>query len=151
MTQIANYNISLKCFLKNSCWEVLILKTPENSSFLWTYDFPWWRIDESEYHTPYFDILKREIDEEIGIKNVIIHNKVVAIWRHCVEAKFRKTSQEDNFIFYIFFEWYIDEQSTIQLSNEHSQFQWIKLEEIILEDYFISGYLEAAKMYLTNK
>lgn len=60
MWKIANYQISLKCFLKNSKWETLILKTPDNSSFNWMYDFVWWRIDEDEFNIDYIDILKEK-------------------------------------------------------------------------------------------
>lgn len=88
MSKIANYQISLKCFLKNKKGECLILKTPEKSSFLGTYDFVGGRIDENEFEVDYRDILRREIFEEIGIKNVEIPEKVVAIARHKVQKQF---------------------------------------------------------------
>ena len=65
MSKIANYHVSLKCFLRNKNWQTLILKTPKDSSFNWMYDFPGWRIDENEFEVYYIDILKREIFEEI--------------------------------------------------------------------------------------
>jgi 8-oxo-dGTP pyrophosphatase MutT (NUDIX family) len=147
MWKVANYQISLKCFLKNNKWETLILKTTPSSSFLWTYDFPGWRIDEDEFEVDYIDILKREIFEETWIKSVLIENKVVAIARHKVLAHLRKHSDEDNYIFYIFYEWFLDCEDCV-ISNEHADFKWVKLEEIILEDYFMSWYLEWVKMYL---
>lgn len=146
MWKIANYQISLKCFLKNSKWEILILKTPNNSSFNGMYDFVWWRIDEDEFNVDYIDILKREIFEETWLKNVKISNNVVAISRHKAIKKYT-TSWKDDVIQYIFFEWYIDSYD-ILLSKEHSNYKWINLDKIELEEYFCSWYLEAAKMYL---
>lgn len=151
MSKVANYNISLKCFIKNKKWETLILKTNQSSSFLWTYDFPGWRIDKDEFEVDYIDILKREIFEETWLKDVQIENKVVAIWRHKVLAEFRNTIKEDNYIFYIFYEGLLDCEECAVVSNEHQDFKWVKLEEIVLEDYFISWYLEWVKMYLSKK
>ncbi len=151
MWKIAKYEISLKCILKNEDWKVLVLKTPAWSSFNGLWDFPWWRIDENEFEVDYKDILKREIEEETSIKNVIIKNEVVAIWRHKVLAKDREDpSLWDNILLYLFFEWKVKSKEEIKLS-EHDEFMWIKLEDIKLEDYFCSWYLEWAKMYLENK
>ncbi|NDK09078.1 NUDIX domain-containing protein [Candidatus Gracilibacteria bacterium] len=151
MSKVANYNISLKCFIKNKKGETLILKTNQSSSFLGTYDFPGGRIDKDEFEVDYIDILKREIFEETGLKDVQIENKVVAIGRHKVLAEFRNTIKEDNYIFYIFYEGLLDCEECAVVSNEHQDFKWVKLEEIVLEDYFISGYLEGVKMYLSKK
>lgn len=151
MKKIAQYQISLKCFLKNKKWETLILKTPEYSSFNWMYDFPWWRIDEDEFEIPYVDILKREVVEETCIKNIEIIDKVVSIWRHKVFAHQRKNPQNwDNCLFYLFFEWFIKDDEKIEISCEHKDFEWVKLDEIILEDYFCSWYLEGVKRYLNK-
>lgn len=149
MKKIAQYQVSLKCFLKNKNWETLILKTPSWSSFNWMYDFPGWRIDENEFDIPYIDILKREVIEETYIKNIEIVDKVVAIWRHKVLAsQRRKPKNWDNYLFYIFFEGSIKDEEKIEISCEHNEFKWVKLEEIKLEDYFCSWYLEGVKRYL---
>lgn len=150
MSEIASYQISLKCFLKNKNWEILILKTPEWSSFNGMYDFPWWRIDLTEFETHYIDILKREIFEETWIKDVMIENKVVAVWRHKVSKEIRKNWDEDNYIFYVFYEWLLNCEECPVMSFEHDEYDWVKLEDIVLEDYFCSWYLEWAKMYLEN-
>jgi len=149
MSEIASYQISLKCFLKNKNWEILILKTPEWSSFNGMYDFPWGRINSDEFGVHYIDILKREIFEETGFKDVQIANKVVAIWRHKVLWELIKNFNEDNYIFYIYYEWFLDCDKCIVMS-EHDDYMWVKLEDIVLEDYFCSWYLEWAKMYLEN-
>ena len=145
MKTVASYNISLKIFLKNDKWEVLILKTPDSSSFHWKYDFPGWRIDKNEFHTWYLGILKREITEEIWNVEVEIINKVVAIARHYAP----KIDKQDEYIFYNFWEWNILWKN-IKISNEHTWIKWVKLEDIKLEDYFESWMLEAVKMYLNK-
>ena len=150
MTKRANYHVSLKCFLKNKDWQTLILKTTEDSSFNWMYDFPGWRIDEDEFEVDYIDILKREILEEIWVSKVLIKKNVVAIWRHKVLSKFRKTSNEDGYIFYLFFEWFLEESQELIISHEHNDFEWVYLENIKLEDYFYSWLLEWPKMYLSK-
>lgn len=150
MPKPALYNISLKCFLHNSKWEVLILKTPENSSFHGMYDFPWGRIDEEEFDIDVLEILKREIYEEVGLQNLVIKPNVVAFSRHKAEAKFT-SNWKDEYLYYNFFEAYIDSDEEIIISHEHKDFLWVKLEEIKLEDYFCSWYLDAVKMYIKQK
>jgi hypothetical protein len=144
MKRVADYNISLKVFLKNSKWEVLILKTPETSSFNWKYDFPWGRIDEDEFYTDLLEILDREIKEEVWNIKYKIKNNIVAIARHRAQYD---THKED--IFYPFYEAKIILWD-INISYEHNNFKWVNLEEIILEDYFESGMLDAVKMYLNK-
>lgn len=150
MSKSAKYNISLKCFLHNSKWEVLILKTPEDSSFYGMYDFPGWRIDEDEFETDYIEILKRELYEEAWIENIEIEKKVIAIARHKAEAKFTSKNIPE-YLYYNFFEAFLKNDEKITISeDEHNWYLWVKLDEIILEDYFCSWYLEAAKMYLNK-
>jgi 8-oxo-dGTP diphosphatase len=149
MPKPEQYNISLKCFLHNSKWEVLILKTPENSSFYGMYDFPGGRIDEDEFKTDYIEILKRELYEEAWVENIEIEKKVVAIARHKAEGKFTSKNISE-YLYYNFFEAFLLENQEIKISHEHQEYLWVKLDEIILEDYFYSWYLEAAKMYLNK-
>ena len=141
---IAYYNISLKVFLQNDRWETLVLKTPETSSFLWKYDFPWGRIDQDEFYTDLLEVLDREIKEEIWDIKYNIKNKIVAVSRHRAEYKDRV---ED--IFYCFYEAKMI-SGDIVFSNEHRGFEWIKLDGVILEDHFISGMLDGVKMYLSK-
>ena len=149
MPKPAQYNISLKCFLHNSKWEVLILKTPENSSFYGKYDFPGGRIDDDEFETDYIEILKRELYEEAGLKNIEIKKKVVAIARHKAEWKFTSKNIPE-YLYYNFFEAFLSENQEIKISHEHQEYLWVKLDEIKLEYYFCSWYLEAAMMYLNK-
>lgn len=150
MSKPAKYYISLKCFLHNSKWEVLILKTPENSSFYGMYDFPGGRIDEDEFETDYIEILKRELCEEAWVINIEIEKKVVAIARHKAEGKFTSKNIPE-YLYYNFFEAFLLENQDIKISQEHQEYLWVKLDEIKLEEYFCSWYLEAAKMYVNNK
>lgn len=111
------------------------------------YDFPGGRIDEDEFETDYIEILKRELFEEAWVENIEIEKKVVAIARHKAEGKFTSKNIPE-YLYYNFFEAFLSENQEIKISHEHNDFLWVKLDEIILEDYFCSGYLEAAKMYL---
>ncbi|MCP4523551.1 MAG: NUDIX domain-containing protein [Candidatus Gracilibacteria bacterium] len=144
MKKVANYNISLKVFLQNNKGETLILKTPDTSSFHGKYDFPGGRIDENEFYLDLLDILHREIIEEVGNIKYKIVDKVVAVARHRAQYENHK---ED--IFYPFYEAKILD-GDIHISHEHNNFLWVKLDEIVLEDYFESGMLDAAKMYLNK-
>jgi len=143
MKNIADYNISLKVFLKNNNWEVLILKTPDNSSFHWKYDFPWGRIDQDEFYIDLLDILDREIKEEVWNIKYKINNRPVAIARHRAQYDNHK---ED--IFYPFFEAVILDWD-INISEEHDNFKWVRLKDIDLEEYFESWMLDAVRMYLS--
>ena len=142
MKKIANYNISLKVFMQNEKWETLILKTPDSSSYEWNYDLSWGRIDEDEFYVDLLDILDREIKEEVWNIKYIVNKKPVAVSRHRAEYNDRV---ED--IFYSFYEAKIISWG-INISDEHSEYKWVKLSDIILEDYFISWILYWAKMYL---
>lgn len=144
MKQVANYSISLKVFLQNDRWETLILKTPETSTFKWSYDFPWGRIDQDEFYTDLLEILDREIKEEVWDIRYEIKNKPVAVSRH---KAVHKSHVED--IFYCFYEAKIVSWD-IKVSHEHNGFDWIKLDEVDLQDYFISWMLDWVKMYLSK-
>ena len=145
MKKVANYNISLKVFLKNNKWEVLVLKTPDSSSYMWNYDLAWWRIDENEFYVDLLDILDREIKEEVWNIKYNIINKPVAVSRH--RAEYIDHTED---IFYIFYEAEIISWN-ISISDEHSDYKWVILNDIILEDYFISWILDGTKMYLNKK
>lgn len=139
MKKIANYQVSLKAILKNSKWEILLLKWLEKAwEKYWKYDFPGWRIDDDEFEVPYLDILKREIKEELWDIKVELKINPVWIWRH-------RNSVDT--VFYVAFEWKILDEN-INISDEHLWYEFVKLEEIFLEDYFKSWMLEIVKIYL---
>jgi len=142
---IDNYQVSLKLFVKNQQGEVLILKNPSHFSHAaGFYDFPWGRIDVDEFQVSYFDILKREVKEELGSNiQVKLSIKPVSISR-------LENIKSRNRLFHIFFEArYISWE--IQISEEHESYKWVKLDEIDLEKHFMSGMLEGVKNYLEYK
>lgn len=139
MNSIALYQISLKVFIKNAKWEILALKTPAGSGFHGKYDFPWGRINEDEFSVNLKDILKREIQEEVGNIRYSLSEKPVAYARH---------KGISHFVFYVFWEATLEENVAIQISHEHENFQWLDCSNIHLEEYFESGMLEGIKIYL---
>ena len=143
------YQVSLKVIIKNSKGEILAMKADPNGSYAGFYDFPGGRIDIDEFHTPFSEIIKREIEEEIG-NNVVytLHPKPVATGRHCIDAKFAKGGK-DIHVIYLFFEaQYVSGQ--VVISDEHTGFEWLNLSKIKPEQYFKSGNLEGLKMYLKS-
>ena len=122
----------------------MILKTPETSTYKGKYDLPWGRIDQDEFYTDLLEILDREIKEEVWDIVYDVKSKPVAVSRHRAE---HKTRIED--IFYCFYDAKIISGNII-VSSEHSDFKWVKLDEVILEDYFISGILDWVKMFLSK-
>ncbi len=141
------YHISLKLLLKNSEGQTLVLKALDNGTFGGYHDFPGGRIDKNEFTTPFTEILKRELDEEVGNIDVVINNVPVAVGRHLIFAKFTATKEKDIPVLYLFFEGqYLG--GNIETSEEHNGFEWIHLEDVNLEQYFTSGILDGVKMYL---
>jgi 8-oxo-dGTP pyrophosphatase MutT (NUDIX family) len=138
------YHIGLKAILRNREGKVLVLRTPSDSAFGGKCDLPGGRINEDEFSSPLEEILKREIQEEIGSDDVTIHPRPVALGRH------RFASSRTGFvrIFFIFFE--VDFQGeAVTLSVEHAGYEWVDLKAIDLEQYFTSGILDGVRQYLS--
>ncbi|MCX6792694.1 MAG: NUDIX domain-containing protein [Candidatus Falkowbacteria bacterium] len=140
------YQVSLKLILKNDQGEILILKSlDDNGVFSGFYDLPGGRIDDNEFNIDFTDILKREVAEEIGEVKVSIVNKPVALGR----AQSHRLNSRGTYsrVLYVFFE--ADYHAgDITISEEHLAYKWIKLDDVKIEDYFVSGILEGIKMYL---
>lgn len=144
----ALFEVSLKIILKNKKGEILLLKTPTKSSLEGHYDLVGGRIKEKEIGLPFGKIVTREIKEEIGSKvRYRIHEAPVAIGRHYY---YSKSQQKIQYIFWVFFE-ALYQGGSIQISSEHSQYEWIKVNKQNLEKYFIKGSLEGMQHYLTKK
>jgi len=141
------YQISLKLLLRNGEGEVLALKAVDNGSYAGFYDFPGGRIDTDEFETDFLEIMKREVEEEIGGGvNFEIKPKPVAIGRHLIPLSMN-SSGSDIKVMYIFFEG--DYKSgEIEISPEHTSYKWIDLKKENLKKYFKSGTLEGVNMYL---
>lgn len=140
------FQVSLKLFLQNDQGEVLILKMPPQSSMAGFYDFPGGRIAESEAMDPFEEIIKREVEEELGAdcRWRLQSTKPVAVACHKYPSK--KYGREI-FLLWVFFEaTYLGGE--IRLSDEHAGYKWVRLGEIELEKYFVRGPLAAVKNYL---
>lgn len=138
---IDNYQVSLKVFLKNEAEETLILQNSQTHGDIAYYDFPGGRIDVDEFRVDYETILLREIREELWEDvRVSLSTKPVAISR-------LENPRHGMRVFHVFFEaqylWW-----DIVISDEHSSYQWVKLDSICPEEYFMSGMLEWVKNYL---
>jgi 8-oxo-dGTP pyrophosphatase MutT (NUDIX family) len=145
------YQISLKLILKNDKGEILALGGHPSGSYAGYHDLPGGRIDVSEFKTPYEEILKREIQEELG-EDIQVHIKPipVAIGRHAVDQKVPDNEyKKEVHIFYIFFEAHAL-KGDIKKSDEHTSIKWITLSPETLERYFISGIKEGLYMYVTT-
>lgn len=140
------FQVSIKLFLKNEKGEVLIMKMPLDSSMAGYYDFPGGRIAETEVMDPFSEIVKRELAEEIGdvCKWELKSTKPVAVARHNYESK---KYGRVIFLLWVFFEAnYVSGE--IKPSTEHIAYDWVNLEKIEPEKYFVRGPLAAVKNYL---
>jgi len=143
------YQISLKVFLKNKEGKILALKAVDKGSFAGFYDLPGGRIDTDEFTTPYTEILKREIAEELGDGvEVNINPSPVAIGRHLIPAHLTRAAR-DLRVLYVFFEATLVD-GEIQVSDEHQGQEWLDFSAINPKEYFTSGILEGVEMYLAN-
>jgi len=142
------YQISLKVIIKNDSGEILLLNADPNGSFAGFYDFPGGRINTDEFTAPFFDIIKREILEEVGNIKFVLSPKPVAIGRHLIPASMSKNGS-DIHILYLFFEAkYISGKITI--SNEHAGFKWTDFSKEKPIKLLKSGNLEGIEMYLSK-
>ncbi len=138
-----SYHVSLKLILKDDQGEILVLKGLRGSKFDGYHDVPGGRIEDSEFHAPYAEILKRETKEEIGEVALDIELNPVAIGRH--ESR-EMVNGKNIRVFYVFFEARY-RGGDIVTSAEHEGYRWLDISKIKLEEYFISGILEGMQMY----
>jgi 8-oxo-dGTP diphosphatase len=142
------YQISLKVIVKNDNSEILLLNADPKGSFAGFYDFPGGRIDNDEFNTPFFDIIKREILEEVGNIKFVLSSKPVAVGRHLIPASMTKNGS-DIHILYLFFEAkYVS--GDINISNEHIGFKWADFSKEKPAKLLKSGNLEGIEMYLSQ-
>lgn len=153
MEQIENkrdfYNVSLKVFLKNDKGEVLILQAAREGTYKGFYDLPGGRIDIDEFETPLEEVIRREIQEEVGQVEFDLKLKPVALGRNENPNKVGPLGGPIR-VFNVFFEAkYLSGE--IKISPEHSSFKWLKLAKDNLEQHFKFAILEGAKMYISEK
>lgn len=142
------YQISLKVIIKNTKGEILLLNADPNGSFAGFYDFPGGRIDTDEFTTPFFDIIKREIVEEVGNIKFVLSSKPVAIGRHLIPASMSKNGSDIHILYLFFVAEYLS--GDINISNEHIGFKWADFSKEEPAKLLKSGNLEGIKMYLSN-
>ena len=143
----ALFFVSLKIILRNHDGSILLLKLPPTSAMAGYYDLPGGRIRRGEEKIPFQDIIAREIREEIGNITFQLHEIPVATSRHFYVSQ--KTLKEQN-LFWIFFEaQYLD--GKIEVSNEHTKSEWVKITKENVDEYFIKGVLEGMWSYLHKK
>lgn len=142
MTVVDKYMISLKVFLTNTDGETLILQNSDKFHSRGFYDLPGWRIDFDEFDTDYETILRREIAEELWV-NVKSNISLKPVSMGRLENK------QDRVLLLIFEADYISGE--IVISEEHEQYKWVQLNELNLEEHFMSGMLEAVMRYLEFK
>jgi 8-oxo-dGTP pyrophosphatase MutT (NUDIX family) len=143
-----NYHIAVKAFIRNGD-KLLICKDAffEDESIP-EWDLPGGRINKEEFLISFEDILKREINEEVGdikYKN----NGVAVIFRH------RRSEQRElkadvkpiiNILMIGFDLEYLG--GDIKISDEHTEYKWLPVEELNDADkYFKGGLLDGVKKY----
>jgi 8-oxo-dGTP pyrophosphatase MutT (NUDIX family) len=142
------YQVSLKVFLKNSSGQTLILKTPDGQDFFGSYDLPGGRIDADEFLLPFAEVIDREIKEEVGDIAYKLDPNPVALGRHLIKAQYSSDHSDHQLLYAFFAAEY--QGGEIRISPEHCGYKWLDLSEIKPEDYFMSGILEGAKIYLNK-
>ena len=106
--------VSIKGFLYRDN-KVLFLKTSKKG----TYELPGGRIDFGENAEQTF---KREAEEELGFEKIEI-GRLINTW------SFMNIKENINYHFVIFdFEFFTDENK-IKLSDEHTEYKWVSIDE----------------------
>jgi 8-oxo-dGTP diphosphatase len=142
----ALFEISLKILVKNKQGEILILKDPPDGMLYGNWDLPGGRIFCEEVEASFSEILDREIKEELGDKvNITVDSTVAAVGRqHWYPDP--TTGREEHRI-WLFFEGE-HQGGPIIISSEHERYQWVRLDEINMEEYFMGAALEGIREYL---
>jgi 8-oxo-dGTP diphosphatase len=115
----ALYQITIKALLFKE-ERILVLITPDNYI-----DFPGGRVDESERELAWTEALKREVSEELGDSVIIGIGQTLFVSKR----QYHKNGKT-NYMAAIFFRCnYITGE--INLSDEHSNYEWLTQEEIL--------------------
>lgn len=139
------FEVSLKVILENSANNTILLLRPTDKIGL-TGDLPGGRIDEQDLSSPFPDILRREIREEIG-DNVVYHLETVPFTTALHRVPMTVPGAEHGIVVLFLFYRAHYQHGDIKLSDEHLQHEWINPRKIELEKYFRSGLLEGMKSY----
>jgi len=143
---IERYQVSLKVFLKNDEGKVLLLKNPSTTGiFAGHFDLPGGRIDVDELNTPFLDILRREISEEMGEVKTEIDPRPIGMSRATI-----KSEPKDIPVLFILFEGkYLG--GDIVTNEEHEGYEWVVMEDLDLDKYFKPIHHDAMKQYFNKR
>lgn len=142
------FHVSLKLFIKNKKGEILLLKMPNGSSMAGYYEFPGGRIAVDENKDDFRDIIKREVSEELG--NDFEYSVNLKPVSYSVHKYNSKLLEKEVSVLCLFFDAnYISGE--IELSDEHSDYVWMHINEQNVEKYFIRGPHEGMQNYLKFK
>jgi len=135
----ANYHVGLKILLRKDN-DFFFLRTPSGKHF----DLPGGRIDNVEHNIPLAEIIEREVGEELGEEiKYKIGKPIFQFRRH-----FEDNGQ------HIFLTVYEAEylSGDIQLSSEHSKYEWLNPKTAVLKesDFFGEEEFLAVKNYFDN-
>lgn len=127
----------------------MALKALEGGVDAGYWDFSGGRIDMNEYAVPIPEVIAREIKEELGDIEYVLHYRPVAIGRREVPPELNSLKRMVRQIF-IFFEADF-KGGTIQVNDEHIEYRWLDLHKINVKEYFTSGILEGDSHVYTNE
>jgi len=135
----ATYHVGLKILLKKE--DEFLFLTDAVGKHL---DLPGGRIDDVEHNVPLTEVIAREVGEELGEEMKYKLGKPVFQFRRHFESK----------NMHVFLTVYEAEylSGEIQLSDEHSNYQWINPRKVDLteKDFFHKEEYLAFKMYFEN-
>ncbi len=142
---IERYQVSLKAIIRDQAGRILGLNGKIGGLYEGFYDIPGGRIDESEFTTPFADIIRREVAEELGAEiRFSLGTAPVALGRHQARDGYR--------VLYVFFDALIENpEVAMEISKEHVGWAWLDLSAQPLEKLFLSGILEGMKQWYTAR
>ncbi len=142
---IERYQVSLKAIIRDPHGRILGLNGKIGGLFEGYYDIPGGRIDESEFRTPFFEIIQREVQEELGPElRFSLNATPAALGRHESRDGFK--------VLYVFFEGIVEDPNVaMEISHEHVGWAWLDLSKQPLEKLFTSGILEGMKQWYTAR
>lgn len=145
MSQVAQFEVSLKLIIKNSTEEILGLKVPPAESYMFGYDLPGGRIDEDEVKKTYEDNLRREVREELGeaiklkidLHPVAVSTRVYFSERRQLERKFLQVFFAAEYV-----------SGEIKLSSEHADYDWLQITPQNVREHFSESFAQGIEAYL---
>lgn len=145
MSENQLFEISLKTILKDDKGSILVLENSEKSWMYGFFDLPGGRIQKHEIDVKLHEVAQRELLEEVGNIKFEMDERPVSYGRHHYISK----DNHHIHVIWIFFEaQYLGGE--IKISEEHTGYRWVRLDEIDLEKSFVkdTGGYDGIKNYL---